>query len=140
MTNVSVLCYVFCIRASEKCLKEANYKKSVLKFTALFQTLVLAVGILPMAALADEMDSRGVPMCPHNYALAHYNDYDIQLSDTKHIYRETSVYVCVLCEDEYEDTHETVENHSYTLAGHSSVLFIYKCKCEHVIESPVLLN
>ena len=116
-------------------------KRNIMKMVVVLLSLVLAVGVLPKAALADEMDSRAVPMCPHNYVVAHSNAYYIQLSDEEHIYREVCVYSCVLCDHEYETIDDTVEDHDLLWIGHYGEYFRYQCEdCGDIILSLVPLH
>lgn len=116
-------------------------KKNIMKMVAVLLSLVLAVGVLPMAALADEMGSRAVPMCPHNYALVHSGSYYVQQSDTHHIYRVSTIYACMLCNHEYEDAHDTIEEHDFVWIGHYGEYFRYQCEdCGDIILSLVPLH
>lgn len=108
-------------------------KKNVRKMVAVLLAMVLTLGALPVVAMAEEADTRAVPICSHEYTLAHYNAYYTQLSDTQHTYHEISVYVCLLCDAEYEETYEVDESHAWVFIGHTWSGFRYQCRqCDEI--------
>ncbi len=102
-------------------------KKNVRKMVAVLLAVVLTLGALPVVAMAEEADTRAVPMCTHLYAFVHANTYYVPSSDTQHIFREMSVYMCSLCDAEFEEIYDIYEDHVWVKDGHVGTQFRSTC-------------
>lgn len=112
--------------------------KNLKKLVVLFLAIVLAIGILPLAAFAEEeihecseeccsASTRAVPMCTHQYAIM--DDYVIiEQTDDAHTYRHDLIYYCVLCGHTYEvEGVPETGAHNWEVVG--GIDFALRCKC-----------
>lgn len=103
-------------------------KKNVRKMVAVLLAMVLTLGALPVVAMAEEADTRAVPICEHLYTIV--NDYiTTERTATTHTIQYNEIYTCTKCGYSYRVEPDPVtRDHEWVYMGLSATgLYWHEC-------------